>query len=131
VTLPHPATPHVERDSQVLVVEDDPDVQQTIRWILEDEGLPVATAADGWQALHLALLRRPALVVVDLNLPRLDGDELIGGLRMADEADIPIVLVSGDQQVAERARELGAFAYLRKPFEMNDLLDVVRRALER
>jgi len=126
------ATPRqAELGAEILVIEDDLGMQDTIRWALEDEGLSVATATDGWQGLHLALLRRPELVIVDLNLPRLDGGDVVDGLRIAQETAIPVLLVSGDRRLAERARELGAFAYLCKPFNVANLVDAVRRGLNR
>jgi PleD family two-component response regulator len=67
----------------ILVVEDDPHLRQIIRDVLEDEGLVIETAADGRQALQRAATQRPALVVLDMTLPVLDGAGVVVGLRAA------------------------------------------------
>jgi DNA-binding response OmpR family regulator len=129
MALDRSTLPRADSGAPILVVEDDLDVQRVIQWALEDAGLTVETAADGWHALALALMRQPALVVLDLRLPRLDGDDVVAGLQMAHKARIPVVIVSADRAVAARAHELGAIAYLSKPFDLDALLDAVRRGL--
>jgi DNA-binding response OmpR family regulator len=113
----------------VLVVEDDPSLRTLIQEALQDVGLPVKTAVDGWQALGWAIPERPSLVVLDLRLPQLDGDEVAAVLRMAHADPVPIVVITGREDAAEQARRMGAFAYLRKPFDMDHLVALVRRAL--
>jgi DNA-binding response OmpR family regulator len=113
----------------VLVVEDDPPMRQLIRWVLEDEGIPVETAADGQQALEHARRRRPALVVLDMNLPFVDGDGVASGLRGFPGKTPPILVITGDGRPVEKARRVGAFALLEKPFEVDDLISVVRQGL--
>jgi DNA-binding response OmpR family regulator len=113
----------------VLVVEDDYEIQKMIRWLLEDEGLTVETAGDGEEALRRVLDRRPALVVLDLNLPVHDGEEVAAAVRAAYGEDVPIVVVSSDIDRKERARKIGAVDSLRKPFEINDLVDAVWEGL--
>ena len=66
----------------ILVVEDDPRMCRLIRCVLELAGFAVETAADGWHALALADHRRPAAVVLDLTLPRLEGEDVADGLGM-------------------------------------------------
>ena len=75
-----------ETAAPVLVVDDDWQTRRLIRWALEEEGFVVETAADGGQALQLARRRRPALVVLDMRLPVLDGTAVAGGLRAAHGA---------------------------------------------
>ena len=116
-------------DTYILLVEDDPSVSEMMRWALEDEGLKVVAATDGWQALELTMLHRPSLVVLDLKLPRLDGEDVVAGLKIAQEHDIPIVLVSGDRRLAAKANQLGVFSYLEKPFALDDLVRLARRGL--
>jgi DNA-binding response OmpR family regulator len=113
----------------VLVVEDDPPMRQLIRWVLEDEGIPVETAADGQQALEQARRRRPALVVLDMNLPFVDGDGVASGLRGFPGNTPPILVITGDGRPVEKARRVGAFAMLEKPFEVDDLISAVRQGL--
>lgn len=115
----------------VLVVDDDPRVRQTIRWALEDEGLAVETAADGRRALERASARRPALVVLDLTLPILDGYDVANGLRSFYGSGVPILAITADGDAEQKARRAGAYGYLSKPFELDDLMAAVRRGLAR
>ena len=115
----------------VFVVEDDAGVRTLISEVLQAEGMEVQTAGDGWHALGWIVRERPALVVLDMTLPNLDGNDVAYGLRTAHAADVPILLVTGDPRAAEKAEQVGAFAYLRKPFTVDDLVDAVRRGLAR
>lgn len=116
---------------RALVVDDDPGVRYTIREILEAEGLGVAEAGDGLAALEQVEAVRPELVVTDLRMPQLDGMELLR--RLTARAPAPrVVLVTahGSERQAVEAMKSGAYDYLCKPFETEELLAVVRRALE-
>ena len=126
-----PLGPPAEPDhpAPILVVEDDPRLSRLLRRVLELAGFAVETAADGWQALTLAGHRRPAAVVLDLKLPSLEGEDVAAGLGMLHEVGVPIVVISGAPDVAERAQQLGATAWLRKPFASSELVAAVRRAV--
>lgn len=113
----------------ILVVDDDLQIRQTIRWTLEEEGFVVETAADGQEALERATSARPALVVLDMRLPLVDGAAFADGLRRAFTAPPPIVLITADDRPAEKALRVGAFAHLGKPFDLEDLVATVRRGL--
>jgi DNA-binding response OmpR family regulator len=114
----------------ILVVEDDPHLRQIIRDVLEDEGLVNETAADGRQVLQRAAAQRPALVVLDMTLPVLDGVGVVVGLRAAFGVPPPVLLITADGRAAEKARQVGAFAFLSKPLDLDDLVATVQRALE-
>ena len=125
-----PARPGAATASRsVLVVEDEPAIRELVRWLLEDLGLPVETAADGADALEQGTRRRPALVVLDLNLPGLDGVSVARGLRATWGETLPILVVSAMERIAEHAQQVGAFAYLRKPFDVEALPAAVRHGL--
>jgi CheY-like chemotaxis protein len=113
----------------VLVVEDEPQMRQVLEWALEDEGLPVETASDGSEALKVAQAQRPALVVLDMGLPIIDGYGVASGLRTTYGQDVPILVVTADGRAAEKARRVGAYSYLSKPFDLSDFVDAVRRGL--
>jgi two-component system, NtrC family, nitrogen regulation response regulator NtrX len=115
--------------TSILVVEDDPEVRELIRDVLDSEGFEVDTAADGQSALEKAAARRPSLVVLDLTLPLLSGPELAAQLSRLVDGPIPILVISGDGLAASKAQEMGAFGYLHKPFEIDDLVQSVSRAL--
>jgi CheY-like chemotaxis protein len=114
----------------VLVVDDDPGLREIIRETLEDEGLLVDIARDGMQALELAAQRRPELVILDWGLPIIDGDVVAAQLRQAHGSSIRFLIVTADGRAAEKASRAGAFAYLHKPFDVNALVEAVRRGLD-
>ena len=115
--------------SPILVVDDDPRMRHVIRSTLEEEGLAVETAADGPQALAQATRIRPRLVILDMGLPLLDGAGLAGELRAIYGDSLPFVVISADGHVVEKARRVGARAYLAKPFELDELAAAVRQVL--
>jgi two-component system KDP operon response regulator KdpE len=111
----------------VLVVDDDPDVRQVLRWALEDAGFEVLTASDGPTALAQAGLRAPDVVVLDHGLPNTDGTHVAADLRRICGEHLPILLVTADGRAAEKARRSGAYSFLHKPFDDAALVDAVRR----
>jgi len=121
----------VGRDAvKVLVVDDDETIRGLITLNLELEGFEVATAVDGLDALAKAAAVQPAVVTLDVMMPRLDGWATAQRLR-ADPAtaDIKVVLLSARAQEADlqRGTRIGVDAYLTKPFDPDDLIDIVRR----
>lgn len=113
----------------VLIVEDDTDLRQTIQWTLEDEGLIVETAADGQEALNRAAQRKPALVVLDMGLPIIDGNGVAAGLRASYGSSVSILTMTADGRAAEKAKRIGAVGYISKPFDLDALISAVKRAL--
>jgi DNA-binding response OmpR family regulator len=111
----------------VLVVDDDPDVRQVLRWALEDAGFDVLTAADGVTALAQAERRPPGVVVLDHGLPNTDGTHVASSLRQICGEQLPILIVTADGRAAEKARRAGAYGFLHKPFDDTVLIDAVRR----
>lgn len=114
---------------QILVVDDDAQIREAIQWALEDEGLEVVTAADGHEGVEKVTRWRPDVLVLDVNLPILDGYQVADTLRDVYGAALPIVMITADGHAAEKARRIGAFTYLQKPFDITDLLLAVRRGL--
>ena len=114
----------------VLCADDDADIRALLTIRLERAGFRVAQAADGEQALSLARELSPDVLVLDVMMPRLSGTEVLLALR-GDEATaaIPVVLLSARAQEAdvERGLEAGADAYLAKPFQAPELIELVRR----
>ncbi len=117
-----------EIDTHILVVDDDPTLCQTIQVVLEEEGFIVATAMDGVEALEQVERTRPAMVVLDMGLPLLDGEAVAKRLRMRYGTAVPIVLMTADGHVKEGNR-VGAVVALGKPFEIDDLVTAVNQAL--
>jgi two-component system, response regulator PdtaR len=115
--------------ARVMTVEDDPIVRADLRLVLEDAGFGVcAGARDGIEAVDLARLHSPDLIVLDLGLPRLDGVEATR--RILSERDVPIIALTGrSTSLAMEAMEAGAVSFLRKPFVERELVDTVTTAL--
>jgi CheY-like chemotaxis protein len=113
---------------RILVVDDDPGVRDVVTLVLGDEGFPVATAADGRQALASIAAERPDLVLLDLNMPEMTGWEVLSQLQ-AERAGIPVVLLTAEQGGQAEAQRCHADGYLGKPFDIADLLTVVERCL--
>jgi len=117
--------------STILVVDDKEMLRDSVGVTLQRAGFTVIGASDGQSALDLAAKRRPDAIVTDLRMPGLTGIELIERVRQIDE-DLPIVLMTafGTIDTAVQAMKLGAFDYITKPFEGDELLIAVKRALE-
>jgi CheY-like chemotaxis protein len=108
----------------VLVVDDDPSICETLALAMEIKGCRVATARNGVEALQAVDREQPAVVLLDMQMPVLDGpgfmSELIRrGIRL------PVVLMSSDPFGERHAREIGAVAYLSKPFGLHRLLEAM------
>ena len=115
---------------RALVVDDSRVIRELIAVNLELEGFEVTTAGDGERALELAAEFRPDVITLDVMMPRLNGFETVHRLRQDPRtAGIPVVMVTGRAQSADRERgeEVGVEAYLTKPFEPAELVDVVSR----
>src|SRR5262247_1209183 len=115
----------------VLVVDDDLGLRESFQLILEDE-YDVLEAADGPTALNLLRTNQVDLVLLDIRLPEMDGIEVLERIKTIDEG-VEVILVTAVKTVrtAVAAMKLGAFDYLTKPFEEDELLSLSRRALER
>ena len=127
-----PAAPIPERP--ILVVDDDAKIVRLVRTYLERDGFSVVTAADGPAALDAIERHRPALVVLDLMLPELDGRAVIRAVRRDDEAAAtPILILSARGSTLDRIAGLedGADDYLPKPFSPAELVLRVKSILRR
>ena len=115
----------------ILVVDDEPQIVKLARDYLERGGFQVITAADGTTALAQARHQRPDLVVLDLNLPGMDGLDVCRALRR--ESDVPIIMLTARLEETDRliGLELGADDYVTKPFSPRELVARVRAVLRR
>ncbi len=115
----------------VLVVDDDDGVRFMLRELLEEEGLRVAEAADGLRALEVLAQTPYDLVVSDLRMPKLDGLGLLSRIQQLPEPRPQVIVITahGSERHAVEAMKLGALDYFRKPFDVDAVLPVVRRAL--
>jgi two-component system chemotaxis response regulator CheY len=116
---------------KVLVVEDDPDLREMVQWFLEEEGFVVETAENGKKALDYAIVNKPSVVLLDMTLPIIDGYGVAAGLHKVYGDHLPILMMTADGHAVEKAGRIGAIGCLSKPFELEDLVNAVRAALER
>ncbi len=115
----------------ILVVDDDPKIVRLVRVYLEREGFLVVDASDGKSALAAIALEAPALVVLDLMLPEVDGLSIVRAVRRTDRT--PILMLSARGTTSDRIAglEAGADDYLPKPFSPSELVVRVKRILDR
>jgi pilus assembly protein CpaE len=119
----------------ILVVDDDPNVQRLLSYTLRQEGFDVGVVADGAEALRSWEASRPALILLDVMLPKLDGYAVAQRIREDEgaEAHTPIIMLTAEGDVEQRVRGLraGADDYLMKPFHPAELLARIRGLLSR
>ncbi len=117
----------------VLIVDDDAGVRFTVKQLLEDEGLSVVEAQDGGAALQRLAQGGVELIISDVRMPGMGGLELLAALATLPEPKPPLILMTahGSERLAVDAMKQGALDYFKKPFELDELLAVVRRAVGR
>lgn len=115
---------------KILIADDEEDILEIIADRLEFYGFDVRTAKDGIQCLEEIGRDVPDLVLLDIRMPEMDGLEVLARLH-EEHPDLPVLMVSAssDRNVAERSLSKGAFDYLLKPFEPEELKEKVLRAL--
>lgn len=126
------AVPTLARHT-VLIVDDEESIAEPLRVRLQRLGFGTLTANSGRQASELARSERPDCITLDLGLPDIDGFELCQQL-VDDEAtsEIPVIIVSGNDSpdIVRRARAAGCHFFVRKPFDPNALLALIRQAID-
>ena len=117
---------------RVLIAEDEALIRLDLREMLQEEGFDVVgEAADGEQAVELAVELNPDLVICDIKMPKMDG--IAAAAEIAEKRIAPVVILTAFSQrdLIERARDAGAMAYLVKPFQKRDLLPAIEMATSR
>ncbi len=116
---------------QIMVVDDDPAILDVMRMILEDDGYEVVTASSKAEVLGWAGTR-PDLILLDIWLSGDSGQAICRQLKDDPTMqEIPVILVSANHDAEGIARESGADGFIRKPFDLDEVLDTVRRQLDR
>jgi two-component system, NtrC family, response regulator AtoC len=116
----------------VLIIDDEPGLRQTVSLILAEEGYDVQAAADGEEGLARALETKPDIILCDVRMPRLGGLEFLERYRVAKGAAMVIVMTAyGSTELAIEAMKRGAYDYLPKPFSPDQLVLVLKKAEER
>ncbi|MFJ8768555.1 ANTAR domain-containing response regulator [Streptomyces clavifer] len=118
--------------TRVVIAEDEALIRLDLKEMLEEEGYAVVgEAGDGQQAVELARLHRPDLVILDVKMPVLDG--ISAAEKIAEESIAPVLMLTAFSQrdLVERARDAGAMAYLVKPFSKSDVVPAIEMAVSR
>jgi len=118
---------------KILIVDDERDIVKALTIRLQANGYNTVTAFDGAQGVFMAYKERPKLIILDIRMPAGDGFSVAEKLKESKRTNqIPIIFVSGspEKNAEERARDLGARFFIKKPYDPEELLDAVQRALE-
>jgi CheY-like chemotaxis protein len=113
----------------ILVVDDDDDIRNLVAATLSDAGYPVVCAADGLAALEMVGICGLQAIILDMKMPIMDGWAFAKHYHARSEAAAPIIVMTAAHDAGARAREIGAAGCLAKPFDLDDLLAVVRRTV--
>ena len=118
--------------AKILVVDDEPEIRSLLAAVLQSKGYEVVTAADGEAALQQVPRERPAVILMDLTMPRMGGLDALPEIKRLDPG-VPVIICTAhaDLATAVRAMKLGAYDYLTKPFDVELLALTLERALER
>ena len=115
---------------RVLLIEDEPNITEAIRFILSRDGWTVETHANGATAMDALAAGAPDVVILDVMLPNRSGFDILSDIRSsADHADIPVLMLTarGQDRDRDRATALGADQFMTKPFSNQEVLESVRR----
>lgn len=120
--------------AHILVVDDDQDIRKLVEKILVNQGHKVSQAEDGETGLGFAIVKKPDLIILDLNLPKMDGFEVCRRLK-TDKAtrEIPVIMLTAahpEWEDAKKGFELGADEYVIKPFASDLLMHNIERLLK-
>lgn len=116
-------------DRRVLLIEDEPNIIEAIRFILSRDGWRVDTHSDGQSALDVVQSRLPDLIILDVMLPNRSGYDILKDLRAAEETrSVPVLMLTarGQKKDRELAEKLGVSRFMTKPFSNGEILETVR-----
>lgn len=111
----------------ILLVDDDESILSTVRLLLTEEGYPVVVAANGKEALQHIATQKPSLILLDMKMPVMDGWAFAMAYRDFPGPHAPIVVMTAAHDARQRAAEIAADDVIAKPFDVNRLLDIVRK----
>ena len=112
-------------DRLVLIVDDDPDILQTLGLCLSTEGYRVLMAANGEEALEVLKSERPHVILLDLMMPVMDGWQFVAEMDARGQRGAPLLILSADRAVQGHAGNLRASGHLAKPFDLDKVLETV------
>ncbi|OGH98790.1 MAG: hypothetical protein A2104_01390 [Candidatus Melainabacteria bacterium GWF2_32_7] len=119
---------------KILIVDDEQDIVETLKFVLETEGLNCITAYDGEEALNKAKNEKPDLIILDVMLPKINGYKVCRLLKFdAKYKDIPILMVTARSQEEDKSigEETGADEYITKPFDIDEVVNIAKQYLNK
>lgn len=122
----------ISKNKKILIVDDEKDIVETLKFLLESEGLNCITAYDGEEALNKAKTENPDLVILDVMLPKINGYKVCRLLKFDIKyKKIPILMVTARSQDEDKVigEETGADEYITKPFDIEELVATVKKYL--
>lgn len=120
-----------ELRKRILIVDDDPEIVEALRYALKSKGYEIMVARDGNQGLAMAEKENPDLVILDMMMPKRSGFLVMEKLRKTEEKPLRIIMITANEGSRHKAyaEMLGVDDYIRKPFAMDRLLESVGRLL--
>lgn len=113
----------------VMVVEDDPVIRHMLEYCLDTICVDVIAAGDGSEALDLLESNSPAVILLDMHMPGMDGETFLQHLAIRNLSHIPVIISSGDRDYRRQSAGTKLFGFIEKPFELSELYRVIERAL--
>ncbi|MEM7454035.1 MAG: response regulator [Planctomycetota bacterium] len=116
----------------VLIVDDDPEIIESIKYALKGKGMKVSIARDGNQGVAYAETQSPDLVILDMMMPKRSGFLVLERMRQTTEVPVPVIMITGNegQRHQQYAELLGVSDYIHKPFTMDRLVESVTKLLK-
>ena len=124
----------MEQRKKILIVDDERDIVKALMIRLQGAGYEVVTAFDGAQGVFMAHKEKPDLIILDIRMPAGDGFSVAQRLKRSIHTfSIPVIFLTGspEKNAAEKAMSLGARFFVKKPYDPEELLDAIKRALEK
>ncbi len=116
--------------STILVVDDQPGIRRLLMEVLTEEGYSVSTAANGYEGMQKAKELNPALILMDMKMPGMDGIETLRELKCLNQAEKVIMMTAyGELGLVNIAKDLGAYAYVTKPFDIIELCTMIGQVI--
>lgn len=110
----------------ILVIDDQPGIRRLLTEVLTDEGFQVVTAENGYEGIRVAKESAPAVILMDMKMPGMDGIETLRELKVLGQQDRVIMMTAyGELETVNQARELGAYSYITKPFDIIALCSMI------
>lgn len=114
----------------VLVIDDQPGIRRLLVEVLNEEGYQVVTASNGYEGLQQAKEHNPQLILMDMKMPGMDGIETLKELKKVGQGDRVIMMTAyGELDLVNQAREIGAYDYITKPFDVIGLCQVIHEIM--